>query len=144
MKVAGTDFTKINHDVLVIVIGDEESPRKLSIRVPTKGLYDKLMVVAGYIDNINAGEDIDEHDDMVKDSFEFTALALSNNSEGIEITPEYLDEINFTTSDVSLFLMDYIMFLGAVAEAKNSRSPSTHTEKAGMRSTTPSQPATKS
>ncbi len=118
MEMRGTDFTKRNHrDTLVITLGTEEDHFDLHIMVPTKGIYDDMEHAAGLVDavmerSVNGAECIDE-------LYAHVTRAMSFNTEGREITAEYLNEIGFDFVDIAAFLGDYTQFLLLLATSKN-------------------------
>lgn len=104
--------------MLVIRLGTEEENFELQILPPTKGIHDGLVHVAGIIDDMTSGAaKYDELD--IAACFELTAAAMSNNTNLLKITAEYLEETGFDLSDVADFLGSYLFFVLELARSKN-------------------------
>lgn len=116
--VIGTDYTRRKKDVLVVRLGDEDDPLELRILPPTKGIYDAMVTVAGYVDQAASGTLDYESFDM-SDVLELVARAMSNNSDMRVITPDYLESVRFDMSDIGDFVGLYTFFLTELVKGKN-------------------------
>ena len=135
-RVQGTDYTKKDRDELVIrlpnahtrprgawqrlkrALGAVDDGFELSIRPPTKRVHDELAAVAGTFDDLAAGKLEAEDVDLGK-MLATVACAMSNNSQGREVTPGFLESIGFDLVDVGEFIGCYIVFMSELVEAKN-------------------------
>ncbi len=118
MEMRGTDFTKRNtRDVLVITLGTEEESFELRLMVPTKGIFEDMNHCAELVDSVIKGEA--NPSDLIDEIYAYVGRAMSYNTDAREITPEFLESMQFTIQDAGVFVGDYIQFLVLLAAEKN-------------------------
>ena len=107
------DFNAIKKRYLTVKLADEKNTTLL-VGTPTKAIMSDLMTIQAGLDTLGDDADADAMDDL----YRACARVMSRNKAGIEITPEYLEEI-FDFEDVMTFFAAYMDFMNELASAKN-------------------------
>lgn len=115
--VVGTDYTKRKKTHLEVVIGTEDSPRKLLVLPPTADTHKEIIRMAEVVEKALNGE-IDDGVDL-QECLATVAKFLSRNTQMESVTPEYLNETGFDITDIGDFIGLYIMFVTKLVEGKN-------------------------
>ena len=116
------DFTKKrSRDTMGVMLAAADGGEQLEIHIltPTKRGFDILSKVAEILESLSDG-DISEDTLDMDAMFSEVADVMSHNTDGIKVTPEYLETIGFDIEDVGLFVAGMIEFVNKLVESKNS------------------------
>ena len=109
------DFNKLKEKTLKVVLSDPENTT-LTLKTPNKKLFEYLKNVQDDFENV------EESEELVDSLYDATAKIMSNNKEGIEITPEKLKELYDEIDYIYAFLEAYTDFIKDYHIASNSKN----------------------
>ena len=115
--VVGTDYTKRKKSYLEVVIGTEESPRRLLVLPPTVDTHKDILKMSEAVEKALGGE-LEEGLDL-EECLSVVARFLSRNTQMERVTPDYLNETGFDITDLGDFIGLYLMFVTKLVEGKN-------------------------
>lgn len=110
------NFNKSKKQFLTVTLPDEEQT-KLLVKMPTKGLLDKVLALK---------DDVDEMDkESILQIYEVTAEILNRNVGNKKITAKEIGEL-LDFEDLFVLFNAYVEFIAGVSNQKNLKSPTIH------------------
>lgn len=109
------NFNNSKRQFLTVTLPDEEQT-KLLVKMPSKGLLDKVLALQENIEEMNK--------DNISQIYEVTAEILNRNVGNKKITAEKLGEL-LDFEDLFILFNTYVEFIAEVVNQKNLKSPTT-------------------